>query len=255
MKKINNLTYLTLDECYLELENFAIENNLKVFNKAEIVTLVKGLQVEGNWYVSQCDLSFFTSSLEQPEVFKQTNYLGAIGIDLSKISFKGKILDIGGGGEGIIGQINGENTIAIDPLKEELEEAASGPVKIVMNAKDLLFIDHSFETVTSFFTFMYIPNIDHLRVFEEIYRVLKLDGEFIMWDVKIPQNINNEPVFIIFLEIALPNKKVFTGYGQKWSDKLQDTNYFIELGNRVGFQVESVADIDNNAFVLKFSKK
>ncbi|TFG72017.1 MAG: hypothetical protein E4H27_03460, partial [Anaerolineales bacterium] len=42
------------------------------------------------------------------------------------------ILDIGGGGEGIIGKLKGRQAIAIDSSKRELEEAAPGPLKIVM---------------------------------------------------------------------------------------------------------------------------
>jgi len=47
----------------------------------------------------------------------------------------GYILDIGGGGEGVIGKLKGEQVIAIDSSKRELEEAAAGPLKIVMDAK------------------------------------------------------------------------------------------------------------------------
>ncbi|MFC1879420.1 class I SAM-dependent methyltransferase [Chloroflexota bacterium] len=67
----------------------------------------------------------------------------------------GHILDIGGGGEGIIGILKGEKVIAIDPRKRELEEAADGPLKIVMDARDLFFLDSTFNTVTAFFTLMY----------------------------------------------------------------------------------------------------
>ena len=49
----------------------------------------------------------------------------------------GEILDIGGGGEGIIGQLKGDLVIAIDPNSRELEEAPEGGFKIEMNAKDL----------------------------------------------------------------------------------------------------------------------
>jgi ubiquinone/menaquinone biosynthesis C-methylase UbiE len=62
------------------------------------------------------------------------------------------ILDIGGGGEGIIGQMKGQQVVAIDPNRRELEEAAEGPLKVVMDAGDMLFLDASFEVVTSFFT-------------------------------------------------------------------------------------------------------
>jgi len=63
---------------------------------------------------------------------------------------EGLILDIGGG-EGVIGQLKRDQVVAIDPNKRELEEAAEGPIKIVMSADELKFLDSSFNTVTSFF--------------------------------------------------------------------------------------------------------
>ncbi|QVK17470.1 class I SAM-dependent methyltransferase [Mycoplasmatota bacterium] len=251
MIKRDALTYLDLDECVLKLEKYD-------YTKDEMITFIKqgklkGEKIDNKWYVNQCDLRYFTYCIEQPEILKQAVYSGAIGVDLSQLSLNGKILDIGGGGEGIIGQLKSDEVIAIDPLKQELIEAPSGPIKIVMNAKELLFLDHSFETVTSFFTLMYIKNEEHKQVFEEIYRVLKPNGHFILWDVVIPKTINNT-LFIAFLEVTLPNKTVSTGYGQKRNDKTQTSDYFIDLGKEVGFQVESVEDINNNAYCLKFTK-
>lgn len=252
MKKLDALTYLNLDECTLELKEY-------VYTTEEISTFIKegkliGKKIDNKWHVNKCDLQYFTSCIKQPEIFEQAKYIGAVGIDLSQLSLNGKILDIGGGGEGIIGQLKPEEVIAIDPLKRELIEAPSGPLKIVMNAKELLFLDHSFETVTSFFTLMYIPNTDHKQVFEEIYRVLKPNAQFILWDVVIPKDLNKN-LFITFLEVTLPNTSVFTGYGNNWNDKTQDSDYFIQLGKSVGFHVESVENIRNKAFCLKFTKK
>src|SRR5512140_1179824 len=85
---------------------------------------------------------------------------------------QGSILDIGGGGEGVIGQLKGRQVIAIDLIKRELEDAPTGPLlKIVMDARDLKFLDGSFATATVFFTFMYIDPGDHAKVFQEIRRV------------------------------------------------------------------------------------
>ena len=92
-----------------------------------------------------------------------------------------RILDIGGGGEGIIGLCFGNRVVAIDPRKDELEESPDGPLKIVMDASKLSFIENSFDAVTSFFTLMYIDKDNHEQIFSEIYRVLKNDGEFILW--------------------------------------------------------------------------
>jgi hypothetical protein len=44
-------------------------------------------------------------------------------------SSSGFILDIGGGGEGVIGILKGQAVVAIDFRAEELAEAADGPLK------------------------------------------------------------------------------------------------------------------------------
>ncbi len=253
MRKINHLTYLNLDECINIVKE---KNNEQNLTKEMLVRLMteKNLirkQIDHEWYFSQCDLNYFIFSLKRKDI----KYLGGIGIDLSDLSLKGKVLDIGGGGEGIIGQVKSSDTIAIDPLKRELEEASSGPVKIVMNAKDLLFLDNTFDTITSFFTMMYISNIDHKKVFEEIYRVLKPNGEFILWDITIPKNESPEiNIFILFLEIKLPTKNLLTGYGNRYNDKHQDSAYFIQLAESIGFRVEKEVVIEENAYVLKLIK-
>lgn len=51
---------------------------------------------------------------------------------------KGNILDIGGGGEGIIGRLYPTQAIVIDNRKDELLEAPRGPIKLVMDARKML---------------------------------------------------------------------------------------------------------------------
>ena len=80
---------------------------------------------------------------------------------VSDIDAPGYILDIGGGGRGVIGTLKGEQVIAIDPSRRELEGAPAGPLKIVMDATDLQFLDGAFSAATSFFTLMYIKGSDH----------------------------------------------------------------------------------------------
>jgi hypothetical protein len=74
----------------------------------------------------------------------------------------GLVLDIGGG-EGVIGRLKGEQVISIDPNRRELEGAPAGPLKIIMDATDLQFLDESFNTVTSFYTLMYIKGEEEHR--------------------------------------------------------------------------------------------
>lgn len=84
-------------------------------------------------------------------------------LEVQDFESDGFILDIGGGGEGVIGRLKGRDVVAIDIRKEELEEAVDGPLKIVMDARDLKFLDGSFNTVTAFFSLMYVKNQEDQR--------------------------------------------------------------------------------------------
>jgi len=150
------------------------------------------------------------------------------------------ILDIGGGGEGIIGKLKGRQAIAIDSNKQELEEAAPGPLKIVMDAADLQFLDESFSTVTSFYTLMYIKDIEtHRQVFTEVYRVLKEDGRFLIWDAILPHRVKGDKdVAVFMLAVKLGEEEVVeTGYGMLWPEEGRRPSYFVELARNAGFEV------------------
>lgn len=149
-----------------------------------------------------------------------------------------KLLDVGGGGEGVIGLCYKERVTAIDPSRQELIEAPEGPLKIVMDAKELGFLDNTFDAATAFFTMMYIPMMDLEKVFREIYRVIREGGEFHLWDSVIPKYDGSErDIYVIRLEIALPDIEVKTGYGTLRKNREQDLNYFIDLGKKVGFNI------------------
>ena len=158
-------------------------------------------------------------------------------IEMNPIVTDGFILDIGGGGEGIIGRLNGRKVLAIDTRIEELEETKNDSLKIVMDATDLKFLPSSFDVATSFFSLMYIKNDNHPKVFEEIRRVLKNNGRFLIWEVRIPRKHVDKPIFALFLEILLPTAKVETGYGIGWEHIEQDFEYFKELAKSTGFKI------------------
>lgn len=176
-------------------------------------------------------------------------------INLTDFTHKGRVLDIGGGGEGIIGQVLGESVVSIDPRRDELEEASEGPLKIIMDARELQFLNHTFEGVTSFFTLMYIDKEYHQKVFEEIYRVLKNDGEFTIWDVRIPKYTGGiRDIFLVPLKIKLKHKNIRTTYGVLWKQAEQDMEYYIKLGAKIGFKVITKQEM-NQIYCVKFKKK
>ncbi|SDY53410.1 Methyltransferase domain-containing protein [Proteiniborus ethanoligenes] len=181
--------------------------------------------------------------------------IGVQNINLKEFSQKGRVLDIGGGGEGIIGQLLGEKVIAIDPRSDELEEAAEGPLKIIMDARELKFLNKTFDGVTSFFTLMYIEKQYHQKVFEEIYRVLKDEGEFVIWDATISQFPGGiKDIILVPLEIELKDKKITTTYGVLWNKAQQDMKYYIKLGEKIGFEVITKEEM-NQTYYIRFKKK
>jgi hypothetical protein len=89
-------------------------------------------------------------------------------VSLTDLDGAGFILDIGGGGEGVIGRLKGAQVVAIDANRRELAEAPPGPLRIVMDARELQFLDGTFAAATSFFTLMFVRPADHAQVFEEV---------------------------------------------------------------------------------------
>jgi SAM-dependent methyltransferase len=153
---------------------------------------------------------------------------------------QGWVLDIGGGGEGIIGRLKGEQVVAIDRNIRELEEAPDGPLKVVMDASKLEFLDASFNVVTGFFSLMYMVRREetlHRRVFEEVFRVLAPGGRFLIWDAVLPERLTDgkEYAFISLLA-RLPEEEVETGYGVLLPEEEHDLSYYIRLAESVGFE-------------------
>ena len=156
-------------------------------------------------------------------------------VEMTPVEAEGFILDIGGGGEGIIGRLNGRDVVAIDLSIRELEETENESLKLVMDAADLKFLPSSFAATTSFFTLLYVDREKQEKVFSEVHRVLEEGGRFLIWDVAIPERVEGKSFFLVRLEITLPDEKVDAGYGVSLVH--QDIEYFKGLAGKTGFKV------------------
>ena len=189
--------------------------------------------------------------MSQDEFLAQAHIIERQPIEIKPIETEGFILDIGGGGEGIIGKLNGSQVVAIDKRLYELEETENDSIKIVMDATDLQFLDASFTDVTSFFTMMYIPNDQKPKVLSEAYRVLGKGGKLRVWDAKIPEKVEDKKYFLIQLKVVMPEETVMTGYGVHM--KKQDINGVKKLALEAGFTLK-IDEEKEHTFYLEFEK-
>ncbi len=165
---------------------------------------------------------------------------------------QGGILDLGGGGEGIIGQIYGQQVIAIDNRQEELDEAPDGFHKLLMDATALKFADGSFDHVTSFFTLMYMSKAEQQQTIAEAARVLKPGGMLHIWDAVI-QSAYPEP-FVAELEIDAAGNIINTAYGIVKDEAAQDAALFAAMCEKAELMPVAAA-AERDQFYLCFMKR
>lgn len=168
-----------------------------------------------------------------------------------------RILDLGGGGEGVIGQLCGSRVTAIDLRQEELDEAPSGPTKIVADARDLPFGDSSFDVATAFYFLMYVPTEDRDTVLQEAHRVLRPGGKLIIWDTVIappPSAAAAAKTFAVPVCAALPTRTIRTLYGVRWEHHEMSAHSLTKTAQRVGFMSKTSEQV-GEALYLTFAKE
>jgi ubiquinone/menaquinone biosynthesis C-methylase UbiE len=189
--------------------------------------------------------------MSREEYIAQAHILEQQTIEIGPLQTDGFILDIGGGGEGIIGKLNGAQVAAIDTRPQELEETHNDALKIIMDATDLQFLDNTFTAATSFYTMMYIPNNQKPKVLAETHRVLKPGARLHIWDADIPEESSDKKYFAIPLKIVMPDETVETGYGV--SLKEQNAQTIRKLAEETGFKTKK-EEIGEHTFYLELEK-
>ena len=163
---------------------------------------------------------------------------------------RGRILDIGGGGEGIIGRLYPNQVVAIDICQDELDEAPMGFEKILMDATQLKFEDNSFNHVTSFYTLMFMSAADQECAISEDARVLVNGGELHIWDCDI-LSAYPEP-FCVDVTVCLPNENISATYGIIKTDTQNEIS-ITKLCLHAGF-VLVCQSRSKHGFYLRFKK-
>ena len=179
-----------------------------------------------------------------------------VNLEVKDFESGGLVLDIGGGGEGVIGRLKGKQVVAIDLRMDELVETVDGPLKVVMDARALTFEESSFTTATAFFSLMYMKTReDHQKVLNEAWRVLKPGGHLHLWDVDLSKRPDTKKEFyLVRLHYRVGDFEKGTGYGMKWPVEPRSVEYYLQLAEEAGFQLLTV-ERNKHIFYLVFIKQ
>lgn len=101
-------------------------------------------------------------------------------IELNELPAKGRIIDVGGGGQGLVSKIRGSQVCAVDIDMNKIREAQIYDFEshwLLADGRALSFKDASFDTATLWFSLGFIHDRSAKeQVMDEIFRVLRSDG-------------------------------------------------------------------------------
>lgn len=167
---------------------------------------------------------------------------------LQEIAFErlpgtGRILDVGGGGEGIVSRIEGSRVCAVDISLNEIREAqiyGSGSQWLVSNGESLPFDNAVFETATIWFSLDYMADWKtKWAVLDEVRRVLRKKGSLSLMSSEI---VCGESRFILRMRYTLPDGSIYqTGYGVK-GNQGQTMDRISDIVRQTGFQIAKKED-------------
>lgn len=188
-------------------------------------------------------------------MFRKYFVFNKVKVEVKDFESDGFVLDIGGGGEGVIGRLKGQQAIAIDLRQDELDEAPDGPQKIVMDARELTFPNNHFGAVTAFFSMMYMKTRDdHQKVMKEAFRVLKPGGRMYLWEIDLSTRApSKKKAYIVPVQYQVGQFKKGTCYGVSLPAEVRDEAYYLELAREAGFKHISTERI-GQAFQFLFAK-
>jgi len=176
-------------------------------------------------------------------------------ITLEKLHSEGPILDIGGGGEGLVSRIEGSKVCAVDIRMSEIREAQiHGPPAnwIVGDGQVLCFQENVFDVVTLWFSLGYMKDWSiKRRVLEEAFRVLGESGRISILASRIDGFYER---LIFWGHFTFPDgMDSQIGYGVRGGQE-QTLERISELLSDIGFNILSNED-NNEWFEIQAIKK
>lgn len=175
-------------------------------------------------------------------------------IALKQIQTEGLILDVGGGGEGLVSRIGGTKVCAVDIRMSEIREAQiHGPPSnwFVGDGQVLCFQENVFDVVTLWFSLGYMSDWSiKQRVLEEAHRVLGKSGRLSILAIRIQESCER---LTFWGHFTFPDGMTSqVGYGVRGGQE-QTLGPITELLSDIGFKIRSHED-NNEWFEIQAIK-
>lgn len=173
-------------------------------------------------------------------------------IDLRNIKFLSPHLDIGGSGEKIIYNAAYPNKLTIIDIDFDdiINNARAECYK--MDASNMKFDDNTFQTITSFYTFLYMDEDTIRKTIKECFRVLRPGGLLYIWDVYLDSTERNNIIFAP-LTIKYRNRVKEVTFGSSEVNLARNKDFYMDILHNSGFSIKSV-NINNNSISLVAQK-
>ena len=164
-------------------------------------------------------------------------------IKLERLKGDGLILDIGGGGEGLVSRIEGDRVCALDIRMSEIREAqihGHSTNWLVADGRHLCFKAEVFDIVTLWFSLGFMSDRDTKKaVLEGAYQVLRWDGQISILASHVPASGAS---LIFWANFILPDGTLSkTGYGIRGGQN-QTLPSIMELVTDLGFKQPQYED-------------
>jgi ubiquinone/menaquinone biosynthesis C-methylase UbiE len=159
-------------------------------------------------------------------------------IVLEKIEQMGTVLDIGGGGEGLVSRLEGQRVCAVDIRLPKIHEAriyGSDSQWILADARNLCFQDSCFDIATFWFSLGYLNELSSKKkALQEVHSCLRRGGHLSILAAVITCPENR---LVFRTQFAFPDGTVSQiSYGVKGNQN-QHIEQITRLVQDAGFQV------------------
>ena len=157
-------------------------------------------------------------------------------IGLKQLPPEGLIIDIGGGGEGLVSRIERSRVCVVDINLNKIREAmiyGQASQWILSDGRMLSMKEEMFNVATLWFSLGYVQDWDSkARVLEEVARVLRQSGHISILGARI---ICSEPRFVMRALFHFPDGSISKmSYGMDGTQK-QDVETVVDLLQKTGF--------------------